>query len=247
MMEEDKPRVYAIPENFIDESRIVRGMFKTRNFIEGLIMGGISAIPALFIPAESFNTRVTLITAFAAPLFLLGNNGFNGDPISTTLKNARNWFRIRSLMLYNSGTRALKEAPLTVMMERPQASDKILDILDIIKENRREKAAKVKYIEGETFEFAEDSELSGNYVEEAVRLNMDPERFVPNGVEHAETPPGTAEHDLINASEPFFAQGEDTEIDITFQPKPRMKQSVPVEPDIHSEQGNGLKKGGLYS
>ena len=150
-------------------------------------MGGVSAIPALFIPVDSFNTRVMLLTAFAAPLFLVGNNGFNGDPLSTTVKNARRWLASRKLMLYNSGARALKEAPLTVMMERPQASDKILDVLDSIKEARREKAARIQYIEGETFEFAEDSELAGNYADDAVTLSVDAESFEPTGVIHTDS------------------------------------------------------------
>lgn len=178
MVEEDKPKVYSIPENFLDESRIINGMFRTRNFIEGIIMGGVAAIPALLIPAESFNTRIALITVFAAPLFLLGNSGFNGDPISTTVKNARNWLKSRRMMLYNSGTRALKDTPLHVMMERPQPSDKILDLMDNLRESRMERAAKVRYIEGETFEFARDDELEDIYVDENISLRMTEESFV---------------------------------------------------------------------
>lgn len=85
MITEDKPKVYDIPENFIDESRIVNGMFETRKFIEGVIMALIVLPIGLAIPASDFNTKIMIVTSVCGPLFLLGNAGFNGDPISTTL------------------------------------------------------------------------------------------------------------------------------------------------------------------
>ena len=213
-------------------------MFRTRNFIEGVILGGISAIPALFIPVDSFNTRVMLLTAFAAPLFLIGNNGFNGDPLSTTVKNARKWLSSRKLMLYNSGARALKEAPLTVMMERPQASDKILDVLDSIKEARREKAAKIQYIEGETFEFAEDSELAGNYADDAVTLSVDAESFEPTGVIHTDS--GTEKQNTGNSENRKNRENApETE-------KPQRKKDVPPTVEIRSADTADITGGVLF-
>ena len=46
MAKVDMERVneYLIPMNFIDESRFLNGIFKTRNFVEGSIMGGTVGI-----------------------------------------------------------------------------------------------------------------------------------------------------------------------------------------------------------
>ena len=237
MIDEDKPRVYSIPENFIDESRVLKGMFKTRNFIEGLILGGISAIPALFIPAESFNSRVMIITAFAAPMFLLGNNGYNGDPISTTILNAKNWFSSRGMMLYNTGARALKEAPLTTMMEKPQAKEKLLDLWDGIREERRKRAAAVEYIEGETFVFAEGRELAGHYAEENVSLSM--------AEEVAVTPPVAEADDSIRGSEYAGGiHGEAEASDSTPAVIPERKASIEI--DLSAENRQDFEKGGLF-
>lgn len=194
-MNEDRPRIYSIPDNFIDESRIINGMFKTRNFVEGTVMGLLAAVPALFVQAE-FRTKVMIIVAFAAPFFLLGNNGFNGDPISTTLKNAYTWLRKRRVMLYNSNSRALRETPLAAMMEEPAARDKILDLVDVFRENRKKRAAAIELIEGKTFEFAVDSDLAGIYAEDAVSLELDDDSFIPKGVtRESETGDGPLEYE----------------------------------------------------
>lgn len=164
-MEDDKPQIYNIPENFIDESRIINGMFKTRNFIEASVMGIIHALPSLFIPVSTFQTRVLLIVIFAIPAFCMGIAGFNGDPISTSAINAYKWIKSRKIILYNLNTRALVKNPLNAMMERPQPSDKILDAWEHFNMAKKEKIAQRKYIEGETFEFAEDPELSKLYAD----------------------------------------------------------------------------------
>lgn len=168
MITEDKPKVYDIPENFIDESRIVNGMFETRKFIEGVIMALIVLPIGLAIPASDFNTKIMIVTSVCGPLFLLGNAGFNGDPISTTLVNAYKWFKYRGIMLYDFNARSLIKSPLAARMEKEQPRDKLVDMIDNIKEKQREKASNVVYVEGETFEFTKDKALedirADNYV-----------------------------------------------------------------------------------
>lgn len=162
MVSEDAPKIYNIPDNFIDESRILKGMFKTRNFIEGIVLALIGLIPGLLLTANSssIQTKLMVITLFCGPFFLLGNYGFNGDSIFTTLKYIRKWSQNRRILLYNTNSKALKETPLNHMMSQPVAKDKVLDIVDEFREKRRLKNAEEKYIEGETFEFKSDSELA---------------------------------------------------------------------------------------
>lgn len=185
---EDKIRIYDIPENFVDESRIINGMFKKRNFIEGIVLGLLGALPALVIPFNSFETKVAIVVACAGPLFIIANVGFNGDPLSTTIINIRRWFKGRKVMLYNSNTKMLKESPLSAMMEQESAGDKILDALDAIRERRRREAAKVRYVEGDTFEFEEDEDLTDIYAEEVYSGAEEEDIILPDEVQQAPTP-----------------------------------------------------------
>lgn len=178
MAAEEGYKTYAIPENFVDESRIIKGMFRTRNFVEGCIMALLVGIPALLIPIEEFQTRIMVIVAIAGPFFLLGNAGFNGDPISTTLKNAKSWVKARGLMLYDSKAIPLKKSPLDAMLEREAPGDKILNVVDSVKEARRRKAAGVQYIEGVTFDFAPDDELEGLYADEYYDIEDTDEKII---------------------------------------------------------------------
>lgn len=172
MAQEEQIKTYAIPDNFIDESRIINGMFKTRNFIEGVVMALLVAIPALFIPADSLNVRIMIIVGIGAPFFLLGNAGFNGDAISTTLLHYRKWRKERGVMIYRNDNRFLKTSPLDDMLNTPLPRDKIMDALDAFKEARRRRAGAQVLIEGETFEFEEDSNLEYLYVEDKEKATV---------------------------------------------------------------------------
>lgn len=162
----DEPTIYTIPENFIDESRIFKGMFKTRNFVEGAAMAGLIALLAYLIPSTSVTQKITVMVTICAPFFMLGVSGFNGDSLFQTVLNARSWFSCRGIMLYNGNTRALSKAPLDVKMEQEMPRDKIIDYMDKIKANRVAKRSGMKFIEGVNFEFEEDKDLSGYYADE---------------------------------------------------------------------------------
>ncbi|MFP5528210.1 hypothetical protein ACLGL1_07030 [Peptococcus simiae] len=165
MIQDEQPNVYNIPENFIDESRIIKGLFKTRNFIEGALMALFVALFAWFIPIENINIRLFAIVALCMPFFLIGYHGFNGDPFSVAVSNAYSWLQNRGVMLYNSRTQALAKAPLDAMMESEVLQDKLVDAWDTAIENRRRRMAAKPLIEGETFEFADDEELFGIYAD----------------------------------------------------------------------------------
>lgn len=169
MAKVDMERVneYLIPMNFIDESRFLNGIFKTRNFIEGAIMGGtIGGIFWALISAP-LEAKLSLVIGIAFPFFMLGLSGINGDAFSTFVLNALAWVRARGTMLYNNETRALAQAPLATMMEEEGMNDKILDILDSFKERSQKKRANTTLVEGRDFVFAEDAALAGNYLDEA--------------------------------------------------------------------------------
>ena len=156
----------------MDESRIVKGMFKTRNFLEGLLLAVIVLPIAFLIPIASDYLRFMVVVAVCGPFFLLGNAGFNGDPLSTTVINAYHWKKTRGIMLFNHNVRALIKSPLTAMMEKELPRDRIVDMLDNIKDKQKERAAKIRYIEGETFEFVDDTELEDIYADKYYYVDM---------------------------------------------------------------------------
>lgn len=158
---------YLIPMNFIDESRFLNGIFKTRNFIEGAIMGGTVGGIFWALISAPFEAKLSLIIGIAFPFFMLGLSGINGDAFSTFVFNALAWVRTRGTMLYNNETRALAQAPLATMMEEEGVNDKILNILDSFKERSQKKRTSTPLVEGRDFVFAEDAALAGNYLDEA--------------------------------------------------------------------------------
>ncbi len=165
-MEDNKPMIYAIPDNFIDESRILRGMFKTRNFVEGIIYAAVIGFPVLALcSGQSLETKLTIMTFCAAPPFLLGVMGINGDTVSVAVKNIYKWLRSRGIMLYNQNITMLKKPPIEAREDEADFSDKIVDIIDAVKDARKEKAKNRTFIQGDTFDFIDDNENSGNEAE----------------------------------------------------------------------------------
>lgn len=160
MIDQDRPKVYIIPENFIDESRIMKGMFRTRNFIEGVILAVVTGLIAWIIPLPELTHKIMLTIAFAGPFFLIGCTGFNGDPLSTTIMNARKWKKEGTIMLYNSSIKPLKKAPLEAMLEKELPKDKLINIVESVKESQNKKTEDTDYIEGKNFEFMEDKDIS---------------------------------------------------------------------------------------
>lgn len=180
MSSEEKIRTYDIPDNFIDESRILSGMFKTRNFIEGAAMALLAAIPAMLIPASDLNVRIVILVAICGPFFLLGNAGYNGDPISTTIFHAKVWYQNRGIMLYNANSRALKESPLEYMENTELPRDKLVDMVNSWKRAHRQKNEEMVYIEGETFEFVDDMDLAHLYLDKDEPEELDTRIVTPD-------------------------------------------------------------------
>lgn len=164
--DKDEVKVYIIPENFIDESRIIKGMFRTRNFIEGCVMAVIVGGLAYLIPMNSLTARITLLVTFCAPFFFLGVSGFNGDSIFQTAVNAYKWAKARCIVLYNGTARALSKSPLQAMMQRELPKDKILDYVEKFKEKGIAKRSGIEFVEGVNFQFEDDEDLSGCYADE---------------------------------------------------------------------------------
>ena len=114
MAKVDMERVneYLIPMNFIDESRFLNGIFKTRNFVEGSIMGGTVGIIFWALISAPFEAKLSLIIGIAFPFFMLGLSGINGDafeqwamavPLSAVAHHRDDLFQVEAIFMGQAG------------------------------------------------------------------------------------------------------------------------------------------------
>lgn len=155
--EKEKVKLYTIPENFIEGGRIFNGMFRLRNFIEGLVLGSLFALIALAIPIGSVAARISVVLMAALPPLLLGIVGVNGDPLFSFLRTALKWRRTHRIMVYNERVQAYSTTPLDVMMGEDLPKDKLADRIAEWKEKQRIKKSADRA--NLTFEFEQDTEL----------------------------------------------------------------------------------------
>ena len=161
----ERKSVYTIPDNFIDEGRVVRGMFRTRYFMEGLAMALVVAFFISFIPLHGLKEKITAYTLGCSPFFLLGITGIGGDPVFAFIKNYFTWLKKKGIYFYNGESRALASSPVENMMEADDAKAKLAAYVELMRK-KREESRRMDLVEGVDFEFAEDKELSGNYADE---------------------------------------------------------------------------------
>ena len=159
-----KRQVYIIPENYIDESRAINGMFKTRNLIEAVILACFAMLISLRLPTSEITTKITLAVIFGVPAFILGVTGIGGDPLSVAIATFFRWARDKGVMLYDSKPRILTQTPLNKMMNRTLPKDQLLELYGRYKKSRLEKHLLQDYVEGENFVFEPDKTNYREYI-----------------------------------------------------------------------------------
>ncbi len=168
----DRRQIYYIPENFIGESRVHIGQtsLRVRYLIDSLILsimlGIIAASVIIFaMNGAAVQAKITVALVVCGPGFLLGQLGYNGDPISTTLKNYMVWKKENQIRVYNNTPRLLGTDPIKAMQEDASGRDVIVDAINTMQENRKRKYEEGKLIEGENFEFEYDPGID-DYLED---------------------------------------------------------------------------------
>lgn len=131
-------------------------MIATRNFIDGLVLGLIGFLIASALPVKQ-ESRLSGYIFIVGFMFMLGISGIQGIPVSSYLFDFVLWFRRKKPYLYNNHGASFHVTAAQVMMSEPQLRNTIADTIDRIKENMASRH--MEYIEGETFQFAEDPEL----------------------------------------------------------------------------------------
>lgn len=162
---ETEQTIYKIPDNFIDDSRAFRGMFRTKYLIEAIIMSIPFLLLSLLIPADTTAKRVTISTIFVCGPFILGISGIQGDSVFTFLKNFFKWRKKDGIHLYNFESRSLINTQTDNMMDEEDIRTKIGAYLEEKKKKREEERA-IDYKEGDELEFFTDKHLEGNYLDE---------------------------------------------------------------------------------
>ncbi len=161
---------YYIPENFIEGGKIFGGILKTRNFVEAVILSLIIGIPLWIIPYSSFVVKLTVIISVIVPIFLIAVAGINGGSLLEFLKQYHIWKNTKRIIIYNNKAhpRALRPADIVLAQELPK--DKIVDVFDNWKENRKNKNSQISFVEGEDFIFLDDEAENSSFINTEKRL-----------------------------------------------------------------------------
>lgn len=227
---------YVIPENMIDGGKIMG--FKTRNVVEGLVLGGIVGLFSYgLLPFEEFSMRFSFTVVLAAPFLALGVVGISGYPLTYFLKVAYQWFQTRGVLLYDHSVRLLEVSLLENRMNQTDLRDKVFDIYEKHIVSTRNKDKGKAMIEGVDFKFAQDKEeqavMVTKNIEEPVLVAEDGEdeeaSFLLPGEEMPAEGPQEPTEDLV-------LEGEETDVSfVEIAPAPGKAgeegESEPIEPE----------------
>ena len=151
-------RSYLIPDNFIDGGKVFGGTFKTRNFVEAIVLCGALVLISLQIPCNSFQVRISLTIFMGAPGLILGLIGVNNDPLSVFLVNVLKWYRSRKTMLFNEAVQCRNNDIVAKMMEQQSPQEVLAKQLKAMQD--RNQSEDYQMVEGVDFHFEADPELS---------------------------------------------------------------------------------------
>ena len=159
----EKRQVYYIPDNYISESRIHIGQMtvRVRYLIDSLILTGVLGLfAALFIllvmPDAGTSAKLTVAVIICGPGFVAGQIGYNGDPVSTTMKHLAAWLKNNEIRLYNTNARLLGTDPVKALQEDAGSRDTMVEVYSNFRESMRKNAGTGEMVEGEDFEFQFD-------------------------------------------------------------------------------------------
>ena len=182
----EKRQVYYIPENYISESRLHIGQMtvRVRYLIDSVLLSAVLGVVAFFfiflvMPDAGSSAKLTAAVIICGPDFVAGQIGYNGDPVSTTLKHLLTWLKTSEIRLYNTNPRLLGTDPVKALQEENEGRDTMAEVYSNIRESIRRGADEGEMIEGETFEFRFDPGIdrylndNGDYGNEADSFELE--------------------------------------------------------------------------
>lgn len=151
---------FFIPANHADPGYVFNGTIAKRNAAEGIVMGigGLILCHSLPFVPHNLDGISWYVMFFCAPL-MIGAVGIQGDPVSTFLIGVFKWLRRRKKpYIYNTHGRGYSISSAELLLEQPQLRDRVADFMD--KLSARMGRKRIDYVEGETFQFEDDPEMS---------------------------------------------------------------------------------------
>jgi hypothetical protein len=160
----ERAKIYIIPDNFASGPKIWQGMVSVRNLAEGIVMGLLAAAIVLALPI-SVSSKITACIIAAGPFVILGAVGINGDPVSVFLLNVYRWLTSRRIMLYNINTKCYSMPILEMMLTLDRPIDAITAFINDIRNRLGLNTVKEEEILIEGRDFVFDRELEDVFAE----------------------------------------------------------------------------------
>lgn len=134
--EEQKPNIYQIPKNSFDTGYVLNGQFKTRNFVEGVIL----AIPflALFIYGWhdlgwDVQSTVAYCAILCAAAFLGAAHGVGGDSLFEFIQRVIRFRQSRRISKYNPRIKTELEPEYLIHDGRMLPKEKLKQMFGTVK------------------------------------------------------------------------------------------------------------------
>ena len=158
--QEETNSIYVIPENYIDSGYILNGEFRTRYFVEAVIVAVIFLVVAILLTKNvSRNPRIVICTFVTAVPFFACLKGINGDPVSVFIKSSVHWLRHKKLRRFNETPMPLSESPLDSELETETARDKVYNMME---SSRERKEARLKKEKQTQYDFKIDADIANH-------------------------------------------------------------------------------------
>lgn len=151
----ERRQVYYIPDNYMEDGRILQGAIKVKNLIEGALL----AAPFIFLGiglGNELKMKIVLALVFGGPILCFGIIGYNGDALFTVVKSFKNWKQNKCLKVYNPKPTPFYVSPTDKIFATELAKDKVVAAIEDRQTRIMEEHMNQQLIEGETFEFAAD-------------------------------------------------------------------------------------------
>ena len=197
---------FNIPCNYKEPGYVFKGMVPLRNFIDAVVLAFLGfLISSIFAPEDFWDAISWYILGAGFPA-VFGIVGINSIPLSTYLLDVIMWSKRRDPYFFNHHGSAYSSSAADVMLDTPQLRDHLASAYDFLQKKLTPK--QIDFIEGETFQFADDPELA--FLQNAEETEEEKEE--PKTMEPAKsTEP--AEHPAVDTTERTDALDFDKIID----------------------------------
>ena len=151
----ERKRIYYIPDNYIEEGKILQGSISVKNLIQGIVIG----LPLTLIGwtlGGSVEAKIILAILFGGPTVIFGIAGLNGDSLFTVAGNFRSWQKSKGVELYNPKPTPFYVSPTDTIFATELTRDKLVGAYEDRQKKRIEDHMNMELIEGKNFEFASD-------------------------------------------------------------------------------------------